>query len=206
MRDQAGVRPRALWIAVGAAMLVVAVAACLASTAMGGGRILSYTAPRVAAMGVAGLVRPAPRTRTMAGTNGMTDALTRIAVFARFGLVVAYILALTGVAAGAVALTRGGHLWSLCLLWLGPVLLLAALSLLLSLLARPVVGATGACGLCLVHAVAVLIGGESALSTVGLVARTLWETNPLVLALSGVMMLGAIAYAPRAVRLAPQGL
>ncbi len=202
LREQGGVVPRTLWIAVAAAMLVTAVAACLAPTTLSEGRILSYITPLVAAVGVAGLVRPAPRTRPMVGTDGVVDAPTRLAVLARFGLVVAYIVALAVVASGAVALTRGGALWSLGLLWLGPVLLLAALSLLLSLLARPVVGATGACGLCLVHAVAVLIGGESALSTVGLVARALWETSPLVLALSGVMILGAAAYVPRDVGLA----
>jgi len=207
LREQGGVVPRTLWIAVAAAMLVTAVAACLAPTTLGGGRILSYTAPLVSAVAVAGLVRPASRTRamvgTMVGTNRAADVTTRLAVLARFGLVVAYIVALAVVASGAVALTRGGSLWSLGLLWLGPVLLLAHLSLLLSLLARPVAGATGACGLCLVHAVAVLIGGESALSAIGLVARVLWGTNPLVLALSGVMMLGAIAYAPHATRSTP---
>ncbi len=196
--EQGRAIPRALWIGAAAALLVAGTVAGHAHTVVAGGRILSTVAALVAALGVAGLVGPALRTRPTSGA-----ATVRFAVLTRCGLALGYILLLVSATSAAVALAGGGQPWSLGPLWLGPVLLLAAVSLLLSLLARPAIGATSACGLCLIHALVVLIGGESALSTADLVARILWATNPVVLALSGLLVLGAAVYAPRAVQTTP---
>ncbi len=179
------------------ALLVVAVCAGQAHTATAGGRVFAVV-PLVAALSAAGLVGPALRAHATPGL-----ATVRFAVFARCGLALAYSLLLTFAASATTALIGSGQPLSQGPLWLGPVLLLAVVSLLLSLLTRPAIGAVSTCGLCLLHALVVLIDGEPALSAAGSVARALWATDPLVLAFSGLPTLGAAVYVPRAARTAP---
>ena len=105
----------------------------------------------------------------------------------------AYVLALAFGATAALALLRGGDVGVLALRWLGPTLLLGATSLLGARLAKPAVGATGACSLCFLHALATIAGLESGASVIGTLLRGLWATSPAALALSGLLVLGTLA-------------
>ncbi len=189
---QARLIPRALWGGVAITLVVAALAAVVSDllrAAVDGGHMLSSVVPLVAALGIASLVTPVLRVQP--------DAV-RGTLLARCGLALGYIIVLATAASAAVALMRGVPLWSLAPLWLGPVLLLATVSLWLSLLVRPAAGVTGACGLCVLHILAALLGDESVLSGGDVLIRALWTTTPLVLVLSGLLTLGAALYAPRA--------
>jgi hypothetical protein len=108
------------------------------------------------------------------------------------------VLLLALLASAALALVRGGDVRALTLGWLGPTVLLAAASLLGSRLARPTAGAAGACSLCFLHALLTFAGLESGSTVLGTVLRSLWATNPVALALAGLLVLGSVAVPSRA--------
>lgn len=177
--------PRRVWLGVGLATALLGILACAAANAAMGARLLSYALPLIAAIAIAAIARP--DAAQLPGKN------MRPTILAQFGLGLGYVLALALIVSTALALVRGADVGALALGWLGPTLLLAAASLLGSRLVRPAAGATGACSLCFLHALAAFAGIESGPTVLGTALRGLWATNPVALALAGLLVLGAVA-------------
>jgi hypothetical protein len=182
--------PRRLWIGVGLATALAGIVACAATNLAMGGRLLSYAVPLVAALAIASVARPRGAVPPDRNEKSM--------FLAGAGLGLAYVLLLALLASAALALVRGGDVRALTLGWLGPTVLLAAASLLGSRLARPTAGAAGACSLCFLHALLTFAGLESGSTVLGTVLRSLWATNPVALALAGLLVLGSVAVPSRA--------
>ncbi|WP_066376147.1 hypothetical protein [Herbidospora mongoliensis] len=177
----------AVWAASFAVMAVCAVFSLLkgsmAAAALG--------APLVAGLGVAGLYGP-ERDQAFE-VVAATPTSPRVLLLARVTLVFGYDLALASLAAGliAVAGVPTGGVAGLVLSWLGPMALLAALSLLLSVWWHP----NGAIG------VALAVWSIPAMDAAGVAMRgtysTVWSSGPWTIAVAAVLGLVAFVLADR---------
>lgn len=131
-----------------------------------------------------------------------TPTSIRIVMICRMILVVGYDLLLSALASTILALSYGGGPWEIIQLWLGPMLLLASLSLMLSLMVGSVIALL----------FSLILEATQALPTymmkglIGLqLARPdLWQTSPTILLLAILFFVFAILYAPRQPRLSGQ--
>ena len=189
---------RSVWIA---SALVMALGAVLtvvgADTGSDAGWALALVAPIVAAGGVAGLYSPArdPGHELVAST----PAPPRLILLARLTLVVGYDVVLALLASVALVLFGGqtGGLLHLIGAWLGPLALLAGLSLVLGVRFGPDVGTAGALAL---WALRLLDGSE--VTAAGLRAVTgpvaaLWTTRPLTVAVAAALVVTGLLLAGR---------
>ncbi len=131
-----------------------------------------------------------------------TPTSPRLVLLSRFVLVTGYNVALALGATLLAILVRGGSFWLLASSWLGPMLLLAALCLLISMTINTVVGISCVALLwCLRFLVSALTFSGNAAAAPGSTAlapfTAIWQTNPTILALAVVLLLAAIFTAPR---------
>jgi len=191
---------RSVWIA---SALVMALGALLTVVGANTGpdaawapTVLALVAPIVAAGGVAGLYSPArdPGYELVAST----PAPPRLILLARLTLVVAYDVVLALLASAALVLfgAETGGLLHLIGAWLGPLALLAGLSLVLGVRFGPDIATAGAL---LLWTLRLLDGSEL---TAGLRAVTgpvsaLWTTRPLTVAAAAVLVLAGLLLAGR---------
>ncbi len=131
-----------------------------------------------------------------------TPTSLRLVLLSRFLLVTGYNVALALGATLLAILVRGGSFWLLVSSWLGPMLLLAALCLLISMTINTVVGISCVALLwCLRFLVSVLTLSGNAADAPGSTAlapfSAIWQTNPTILALAVAVLLAAIVAAPR---------
>jgi anti-sigma factor RsiW len=168
------VRP-SVWLA---SLLVMACAVALAAGGDdgAGSTMLSLVAPLIAAAGVAGVYGPArdPAFEALA----VTVTSPRLVFLARVTLVFAYDLALAVAASAVVGVIAPGiSLVDLVTGWLGPMTLLAALSLLLAMWIGPNVSIAVAGSLWALRVLTVGVPGleHGWLATA---MRAAWATNP----------------------------
>ncbi|MEU0564748.1 hypothetical protein ABZ297_05010 [Nonomuraea sp. NPDC005983] len=153
--------------------------------------VLSLGAPLVAGVGVAGLYGP-ERDRAFE-VVAVTPTSPRVLLLARVTLVFGYDLALALLTSAVLAVAGGPAtgVATLVAAWLGPMALLAGLSLLLSVCWHPG-GATG---------VALAVWSVLALSHTDLPippeVQLIWSSGPLTLGLAGLLTAAAIALAGR---------
>jgi hypothetical protein len=121
-------------------------------------------------------------------------ASPRLVMLARLAVVFAVDLAATLLASVAVAGRVHETLAALIGAWLGPMLLLATVSLLVSVLTRPGAGITVALGLWFGH---VLAGLSFVTPAVAMRVEQAWTTSPAVVALAVALAAAAILAAPR---------
>lgn len=190
---------RSVWIA---SALVMALGALL--TGVGGPAgpaptVLALVAPMVAAGGVAGLYSPArdPGYELVASTA----TPPRLILLARLTLVVGYDVVLALLASAALVLSGQdtGGLLRLVDAWLGPLALLAALSLVLGVRFGPDVATAGALALWTLR----LVDGSQLGAGIRAVTdpvAALWTTRPLTLAIAAALCLCALVLADRAER------
>jgi hypothetical protein len=187
---------RSVWIA---SALVMALGALLTLVSVNTGwapTILALVAPIVAAGGVAGLYSPArdPGYEVVAST----PAPPRLILLARLTLVVGYDVVLALLASAALVLFGGetGGLLHLVGAWLGPLALLAGLSLVLGVRFGPDIATAGALVL---WALRLLDGSELAtgLRVVTGPVTALWTTGPLTVAAAAVLVLAGLLLAGR---------
>ena len=197
---------RSVWIA---SALVMTLGALLTFVASGPGwapTVLALVAPIVAAGGVAGIYSPArdPGYELVAST----PAPPGLILLARLTLVVGYDVVLALLASAALVLFGGetGGLLHLIGAWLGPLALLAGLSLVLGVRFGPDVATAGAL---LLWTLRLLDGSELAtgLRVVTRPVTALWTTGPLTAAAAVVLVLAGLLLAgreERAVNLFPR--
>jgi hypothetical protein len=128
-----------------------------------------------------------------------TPTSIRIVMICRMILVVGYNLLLSAVASTILALSYGGGPWEIIQLWLGPMLLLASISLALSLMLGSAIALLFS--LILEATQALPIYMEKGLIGLQLARPDLWQTNPTILLLAVLFFVFAIFYAPRQPRL-----
>lgn len=121
-------------------------------------------------------------------------ASPRLVMLARLTVVFAVDLAAGLLASVAVAGRVHETLTALIGAWLGPMLLLAAVSLLVSVLTGPGMGITAALGLWFVH---VLAGLSFLTPSVTAHIDAVWTTSTAVLVVAAVLTAAAVAAAPR---------
>ncbi len=128
-----------------------------------------------------------------------TPTSIRIVMICRMILVVGYDLLLSALASTILALSYGGGPWEIIQLWLGPMLLLASISLVLSMMVGSVIGLLFSLILEATQALPTNI--EQGLLGLQLAHPNLWQTNPVILLLAVLFFVFAILYAPRQPRL-----
>jgi hypothetical protein len=131
-----------------------------------------------------------------------TPVSPRAVLLSRLALVFGYNCGLALSATIVLAIARGGDFPLLASLWLGPMLLLAGLSLLVSVAISTIAGVVSAAGLLCVHlltAASTLLGMSNANAAA---LNAVWRTNPALLALAAVLVVAAVVYVPRQERLA----
>jgi Putative zinc-finger len=128
-----------------------------------------------------------------------TPTSIRIVMICRMLLVVGYDLLLSALASTVLALSYGGGPWEIIQLWLGPMLLLASISLMLSLMVGSVIGLLFSLILEATQALPSYM--EKGLIGLQLARPDLWQTNPTILLLAVLFFVFAILYAPRQPRL-----
>jgi hypothetical protein len=195
LRGQVPLVRRSIWAASAATMALGVLVAVLASGRHTSDLILSLFVPAIAGVGMAFLYGPE-------NDPGLELALAtptspRIVLVSRLLLVLGYDLALALGASGVVVLAHGGDVLAATPLWLGPMLLLAGISLLLSLLLSAIAAVASALGLFVVDLVTRSnVAGRSATGPLSSIA-SLWQTNPAILLLALVLLMLAVLYVPR---------
>lgn len=128
-----------------------------------------------------------------------TPTSIRIVMICRMILVVGYDLLLSAIASTILALSYGGGPWEIIQLWLGPMLLLASISLALSLMVGSVIALLFSLILEATQALPTYM--EKGLIGLQLARPDLWQTNPTIVLLAVLFFVFAILYAPRQPRL-----
>jgi hypothetical protein len=118
----------------------------------------------------------------------------RTILLARLTLVLGAVFGAAVVGSLALSLAGAGGPGQLLAAWLGPMVLLSAVSFALSLTWRPAVGGTAALSL---WAVRVLAASGSLDADLSGVVEAVWRTTWPSLAVAGALVVGVLAIAPR---------
>ncbi len=128
-----------------------------------------------------------------------TPTSVRIVMICRMMLVVGYNMALAAITSAIIAIALGGTLWDFMHIWLGPMLLLASISLTISVIFGSVVSL--AISLLLEVVQAVISSVEKMIPVVYFLRVNLLQTTPLALCIALLLIVFAVYYAPRQPRL-----
>jgi len=154
---------------------------------------LALIASGASALSVAFLCRaehdPAFELALSTSTSPWLIALCRVT------LVVGYNVALAGIASLIVALALGESVWSVMQFWLGPLLLLSALSLALSLLLGSTLAFLGT--LLLEGTQSLGVSVRDGFLQLHLTFSPLWQTSPAVLLVAAALFAVAVIALPR---------
>jgi len=142
LSSQARLLRRSVWLASALGIVLATLLAASLSAEVGREGVLTIALPLIAAAGVAFLYGPENDPGLEIALATPTSA--RLVLLSRFGLLFAFDVGLALLGTLALSLARGESLWGLALVWLGPMTLLATISLALSLFTGPVVAALGA--------------------------------------------------------------
>lgn len=123
----------------------------------------------------------------------------RIVMICRMFLVIGYNMALAAITSALVSLLFAGSLWSFVQLWLGPVLLLASISLAFSVTLGSVFGVVVSLVIEVFQAVADSF--IRAAPFLHFLRQDYWNTSPLTLLIALALLAFAVYYAPRQPRL-----
>lgn len=128
-----------------------------------------------------------------------TPTSVRIVMICRMVLVVGYNIALAALTSAIIAIALGGTLWDFIHIWLGPMLLLASISLAISVIFGSVVSL--AISLLLEVVQAIIVSVERLTPAVHFLRVSLLQTTPLALFIALLLIVFAVYYAPRQPRL-----
>jgi hypothetical protein len=188
---QARLLRRSVWVASALGIVLASVLAASLSAELSRDGVLTIALPLIAAAGVAFLY--GPENDPGLEITLATPTSARLVLLSRFGLLFAFDVALALIGTLAISLARGESLWGLALTWLGPMTLLATISLALSLFTGPVVAALGAAVAWLASA----LRFDSGL-TLRFPPEALARMTPGILAISvGALLLAMIAVSRR---------
>ncbi len=128
-----------------------------------------------------------------------TPTSIRIVMICRMVLVVGYNMALAAVTSAIIAIALGGTLWDFMHIWLGPMLLLASISLTVSVIFGSVVSV--AVSLLLEVMQAITTSLEQAMPFIHFLRANLLQTTPTAFFIALLLIVFAVYYAPRQPRL-----
>lgn len=180
-----------VWL-VSAGLLVVGTVAAAAAPAGATGDLMAVVVPLVAAVAVAGACGGAedPAAELVAAS----PTSTRAVLLARLTTVLTAIFLASAVASAALSGLRGGVAAGLLAAWLGPMVLLAAITFALSVLWRPNPAITVA----LTVWVAQLLASSGVLHhAIDEVVAAAWRTSAPVLVVAVALIAGTVAVMPR---------
>ncbi len=126
-----------------------------------------------------------------------TPTSPRLVLIGRLVLVLAYNTTLALAGTLLLDVLRGGAFASAVAVWVGPMLLLASVSLLLTVVASAVGGMVGTVGLWVVHAAATAVAQLGVPSTVVAPINVLWRTTPATLVVACLLVALAVFYVSR---------
>ncbi len=128
-----------------------------------------------------------------------TPTSIRIVMICRMALVVGYNLALAAVTSAIIAIALGGTLWDFMRIWLGPMLLLASISLAVSVIFGSIVSVGVSLLLEIVQAITTSL--EKSIPFIHFLHTSLLQTTPTALFVALLLIVFAVYYAPRQPRL-----
>lgn len=183
---------RGIWAASALTTALGILVALETRTSGGGGMVLALFAPVMAAVGVAFIYTP--ETDPSLELALTTPTSPRSVLLSRLTLVFGYDLLLALIPTLLLATLRGDGVWGLIALWIGPMLVLSALSLVLSLM----MGSTAAIALALtVWALHLLqVAGDRLHWLAGVPLAGLWQTSVPVVLLAVALFAIAVLYLP----------
>lgn len=189
-----------------ALMLLLGVIVVRGSGAGRGGEALSLLAPLAAALGLALIhgreVDPPLEITAALGTSVRTVLLARLVLVCGYDLLLG--MAVTGVTVAASA--ASGGFGTLVGEWLGPMFLLASLSLLVAVCTRPAIGIGVALALWALRVLADIrltgVAGDRLGAARLQAIRAVWSTTLPILVVAAVLLALAIVVAPRRLRFA----
>lgn len=187
---QARLIHRSVWLASACAFAAVLIYALFAARRQELDTVLGLALPLITAAGAAFLY--GPEADPALEITQATPVPARGVLLARCGLLVAYDLGLALLLTALLAGPAGQGLDRLTALWLGPMALLSAISLLGSLLAGPLVAFGGAVALWLTRLLPLVSGASLPRAPDGW-----WQTNPPILLVAAALFLLALLYADR---------
>ena len=157
--------------------------------------VITFALPLIAATGTAFLYGPE-------NDPGLELALAtptsmRLVLLGRFALLFGFDGAAALLGTALLVAVRGEGYWGLTSLWVGPMLLLAAASLVLSLIFGPLVAAAAAAGLWVGRYIRLGDG-----PSLHLTSPALWQTSPLTLGIACGLLVIALLLVPHIERLA----
>jgi hypothetical protein len=186
--------PRVMWSASAMGILLAVLFAATLPRGTGEANVLAFALPLVAAAGMAFLYGPETDMSLELALSTPTSA--RTVLLSRFALLFSFDALLAVAGTVALALWHGENLAALVAVWLGPMTLLAALSLLVSLVLGPGTALGGAAALWLSRLIHLSDG-----VSLHLIPSALPPTTPAVLLLAAGCVAGAVLYVPRLERL-----
>jgi hypothetical protein len=195
--------PASIWLISAAVMAFgcgLAMFVAVWPTSAVAGAVVGVVAPLIAGVGIAFIYGPE-------ADSGLELALAtptspRLILLSRMALVIGYDLVLAFAASALLAVVTRGDVWSAIPLWIGPTLLLTALSLLLSLAVSTATAVAGAAGLWLAHVMASALTGLGAVLAIPAPLSSLWHTSPTMILAAVTLYAAAVLYVPRQQRLA----
>jgi Putative zinc-finger len=128
-----------------------------------------------------------------------TPTSIRIVMICRMVLVVGYNIALAALTSAIIAIALGGTLWDFMHIWLGPMLLLASISLTVAVIFGSVVSVGVALLLEVIQAI--LTSLERTSPFINFLHTNLLQTTPTALLIALLLIVFAVYYAPRQPRL-----
>lgn len=127
-----------------------------------------------------------------------TPTSPRLILLCRMLLVTGYNLALAVAFSALLVLLNGGTLWSVIQLWLGPLLLLSAASLAISMLLGSLVAIIATLAFELTQMLTVQI--HEGIPHLNMALSDLWQTQPAVLLIAALLLIFALLYTPKNMR------
>ncbi len=199
---QAPLLPKGIWVASATVLVFGLLVSLLMSSSVGAAAnaLLGLAVPLVTAVGVA--FSYGHESDPALEVALATPTTPRVVLTSRLILIFGYNFGLALGVTLVLALFRGFAFAQLASLWIGPMLLLAGLSALVTVTVGTVASATTVAAIwCLrfLGSAASVVGAASAVR-VGAVA--IWPTSPAVLALAAILLVVAVGYVPRNERLA----
>lgn len=128
-----------------------------------------------------------------------TPTSIRIVMICRMVLVVGYNLALAAITSAIIAITLGGTVWDFMHIWLGPMILLASISLTIAVIFGSLVSVVAALFLEILQAIITSFARTTPFAH--FLHANLLQTSPTALLVALLLIVFAVYYAPRQPRL-----
>jgi hypothetical protein len=128
-----------------------------------------------------------------------TPTSIRIVMICRMVLVIGYNMALAALSSAIISIALGGTLWDFMHIWLGPMLLLASISLAIMVTFGSMVSLAVSLLLEVIQGITAAL--ERVIPAVSFLRANLLQTTPLALCIALLLIVFAVYYAPRQPRL-----